>query len=241
MLKPAAGTPEDAFVVSLFRQLHALDGDVGFRVPRPIPATDGRWFVDGWQAWAYVPGATAGVREWPAIVGASRSFHRAVARVVRERPSFLGTRDDPWSMGDRVAWSGEAFDGGGALGDLVSRLQAVMRPVDLPDQLVHGDIGGNVLVEPGLPPAVIDMAAYWRPAGWAIAVAAADLMAWSGAPASILDVDGVGDSQLLARALVYRLVTDAIARRGDAVALEASRRAHAPVVELVVVRSASCR
>lgn len=56
-------------------------------------------------------------------------------------------------------------------------LLAAVRPVRLPSQLVHGDIAGNVLFAAGQSPAVIDFSPYWRPPGYALAVAAVDLLA----------------------------------------------------------------
>lgn len=77
-------------------------------------------------------------------------------------------------------------------------------------QLVHGDLLGNVLYEPGLPPAIIDWAPYWRPRSWAVAVAAGDAMCWHGADETLLDCWSNFEawSQLLLRALRFRMLTD---------------------------------
>jgi len=90
------------------------------------------------------------------------------------------------------------------------------------------------------PPAVIDFSPYWRPAGLALAVAAADALLWSGADPVILDdlADQPEFDQLLARALVYRLVTEMIFRRGDEAGLAAVARAGQPVTGLVLARLA---
>jgi hypothetical protein len=112
--------------------------------------------------------------------------------------------------------------------------------VRLEAQLIHGDLGGNVLFAEGEPPAVIDFSPYWRPAGLALAVAAVDAPLWSGADPAILDeLAGQPElDQLLARALVYRLVTEMIFRRDDGSGLEAVARASRPVTDLVLARVA---
>jgi hypothetical protein len=127
------------------------------------------------------------------------------------------------------------------LGGQLRSLLAARRPVRLPAQLIHGDLGGNVLFAVGEPPAVIDFSPYWRPAGLALAVAAVDALMWSGADPAILGPlaaqaeTGPGDfGQLLARALVYRLVTEVIARREDPAGLGTVTRAAAPVTGLVL-------
>jgi uncharacterized protein (TIGR02569 family) len=127
-----------------------------------------------------------------------------------------------------------------------------MRPVRLPSQLVHGDMAGNVLFAAGQSPAVIDFSPYWRPPGYALAVAAVDLLVWSGAPPGILDeLTGEPEiDQLLLRALVFRVVVESLARdqAGDrgraaerdraAAELRAARQATEPVTELLLARTA---
>ena len=47
-----------------------------------------------------------------------------------------------------------------------------------PNQIVHGDLHGNVLFAGDAAPAVVDLTPYWRPGGWAIGVLAVDAVAW---------------------------------------------------------------
>ena len=128
----------------------------------------------------------------------------------------------------------------GSLSEQLRSLLAARRPVRLPRQLIHGDLGGNVLFADGEPPAVIDFSPYWRPAGLALAVAAVDALMWEGAsPAALAELDGEPEwSQLLARALVYRLVTEIVFRRGDQAGLEMVARTSEPVAVLVRARLA---
>ena len=113
----------------------------------------------------------------------------------------------------------------------------------LPRQLIHGDLGGNVLFAGASPPAVIDFSPYWRPPGLALAVAAVDALTWSGADPAILDaLDGEPElDQLLARAHVGRLVTEVVIRRGDpdpSAGLDTVARTGEPVTALVMARLA---
>ena len=131
----------------------------------------------------------------------------------------------------------------GSLGGQLRSLLAALRPVRLPSQLIHGDLGGNVLFADGEPPAVIDFSPYWRPAGLALAVAAVDALMWGRASPAVLDeLDGEQElDQLLARALVYRLVTEIVFRHGDpdpSTGLETVARTSQPVTVLVLARLA---
>jgi hypothetical protein len=260
VLKPAGDPRVARWTADLYLSLSGRE-DPGFRVPRPLRSAAGGWIAadsapaastrasaETWVAWQWLPGEPANWAGrsplWPRLIAASRAFHVALAG--RAAPPWLGTDGSPWTTGDQVAW-GER-DPGSVLADApeplagqLRSLLAALRPVRLPAQLIHGDLGGNVLFADGEPPAVIDFSPYWRPAGLALAVAVADALMWSGADPAILSplaiqagCDPADFSQLLARALVYRLVTEVIFRRDDPAGLGAVTRAARPVTGLVL-------
>lgn len=198
------------------------------RLAVPVAATDGRWVVGGWAATRFLEGEPAGWR-WGDVLDAGRAFHAAVAHL--PRPSFLDRRRSPWDVGDRMAWGDEPLVVGQALAPLVDRLAARLRPVDARSQLVHGDLGGNVLLAGAgsdLAPAILDLSPYWRPPAWALAVVVVDALVWADAPPALIDEAGV-DPQFLARAMLYRLVTD------DVVGPDTSF-VNEPTVDLIVSR-----
>jgi len=239
VLKPAGSRHAARWTAELYSTLSGP----GFRVPRPVRA-DGDWVAEGWVAWQWLPGAPAdwsGVSpRWGQLLTVSRAFHAALAGI--PAPSWLGRNGTQWTVGDQVAW-GERDpapfleSAGERLGGQIRSLLSVLRPMDLPSQLMHGDLGGNVLFADGEPPAVIDFSPYWRPPGLAIAVAAVDALQWSGADPAILgQLTGEPElDQLLGRALVYRHVTEIIARSGGT-GLDAVARTGQPVTDLVLAR-----
>ena len=269
VLKPVGDPLVARWTANLYRDLDPLDPldplaagrDPGFRVPRPLrtvakDGATGDWVAQdplagAWVAWQWLPGepaSWAGVSPlWPRLIAASRAFHAALAG--RPAPPWLGRDGSQWTVGDQVAW-GERDPGSvlaAAPGPLAAQLRsllAALRPVRLPAQLIHGDLGGNVLFAAGEPPAVIDFSPYWRPAGLALAVAAVDALTWSGADPAILGelADQPELDQLLARAHVGRLVTEIVSRRGDpdpSVGLETVARTGDPVTALVLERLAA--
>jgi uncharacterized protein (TIGR02569 family) len=182
----------------------------GFRVAPPVTADHGGFLVDGWSAWQYVEGVPPSAR-WPEIIAVGERFHAAVAHI--PRPEFLDRRDDPWAIGDRVAWDelpAESY----ANVKHVARLASLRRPLDEPMQLVHGDLTGNVLFSERVAPAIIDLSPYWRPPAFASAVVVADALSWEGADERILaSVSHVPCfEQFFIRALLYRVVTDRLFR-----------------------------
>ncbi|MFC7303240.1 TIGR02569 family protein [Streptomyces monticola] len=219
----------------------ALPESEQFRVAPPVRNRDGTWTAYGWEAWRLVPGEPDPHRVED-IVRAGEAFHAALADL--ERPAFLDVRDDPWSRADRLSWGEEmpgpraqdsrnpAVRGPAAEGDeaghgapagdfeLLRQLLAAREPLaDDTAQLVHGDLLGNVLFAEGLPPAIIDWPPYWRPPGWASAVAVVDALCWYDAspelPARWAHIPDW--RQLLVRALIYRMATvEELDREADA-------------------------
>jgi uncharacterized protein (TIGR02569 family) len=226
VLKPVDDPVEAAWTAQL---LASLDGP-GFRVPRPVRTADGGWVADGWTAWEFVEGEADRTR-WGDTLAVCEAFHRAVADVTR--PGFLDTRVHPWAVADRFAWAGAG--GAGPADPLLDRLVGVRRPLDLPAQVVHGDLAANVLFAPVGPPVVIDLAPYWRPAGYARAVVVVDALVWGGAGPDLLHaVEHVaGMDQLLVRAALFRLAAD-VGRAGRSPgALAHHTERYRPTVELV--------
>ena len=90
------------------------------------------------------------------------------------------------------------------------RLASRLKPLTARSQLIHGDLGSNVLFDDQLPPAVIDFSPRWRPPAFASAIVVADALVWEDADESVLDAVGHIEnfSQYLVRALIFRAVTD---------------------------------
>ena len=240
--KPA----DSARAARWFAEVYEALAGPGFRVPRPVRAVTGDWVAEGWTASCWVAGAAAdwsGISpRWPEMAAVSRALHTALAGV--PVPAWLGTVENPWTIGDQVAW-GERDPGpllGPAAGQVagqVRRLLAALRPVDLPDQLIHADLSGNVLFTDGMPPAVIDFSPLDRPAGLPLAIAAVDALQWGHARPEVLDqLDDERElDQLLARALIYRQITEIVRRAGTA-GIDIAARTGQPVTDLILARVA---
>ena len=203
VFRPVEDPAEASWLASVFEQRPVP----GVRIARPVRSTDGRWVVSGWTAHRFVSAAPAPRFEEARRAG--QALHEAVADV--PEPRFLKQRTDLHSWADRLAW-GEVLDTEGRLGHghgatTYRELAALRRPVDAPNQLVHGDLHGHVLFAGNAMPAVIDVAPYWRPAGWAIGVLAIDAIAAGGAPIELLAdwSDGPDWPQLVRRAALFRL------------------------------------
>ena len=199
------------------------------RVSRPVRSGGGAFIVGGWSASVFCVGRHE-PRRWFDIIEVGRRLHRALAHV--DRPDFLVSRGDPWAVADRAAW-GDISLAPYRDSPHVARLEDCLEPVRAPSQVIHGDLTCNVLFADALPPAVIDLSPYWRPVEFATAIVVADALVWEGAGeselSSAIDLDQFG--QLLARALLFRLVADAVA---DPDSIDACATPFAPAVDLAV-------
>jgi uncharacterized protein (TIGR02569 family) len=187
----------------------------GFRVPRPRRTLDGALVLDGWCAWERLAGRHE-ERRWAEIIAVGERFHAALAGV--PRPEFIARYSDPWAIGDRVAWGELPVDEFTHVKHL-HRLAAALRPIEARSQLIHGDLTGNVLFAEGLPPAIIDLAPYWRPTAFASAIIVGDALVWEGADDQLLKAVAHIErfEQFLLRALIYRAVTDRLFREHEPV------------------------
>ena len=236
-LKPVTDEREVAWLATV---LAHVDGGNEFRVGRPITLPDGSCALGGWSATSWLEGAHEPSR-FDDVLAVSGAFHRALAEVPATWPEFLRDRTTPWAVGDRVAWGETAVaTGSHTLRGLLDRLAPHLagEPRGLSLQVIHGDIGGNVLFADasGLPPAVIDMSPYYRPRSFADAVLVADAVAWDGAPLTFAErflATAESGSALLARALVFRVVA-AVELWGAASARVAAEvQAYHPLVALL--------
>jgi hypothetical protein len=101
------------------------------------------------------------------------------------------------------------------------------------------DLAGNVLFADGMPPAVMDFSPLERPAESPLAIAAVDALQWHQARPEVLDqlADEPELDQLLARALIYRQITEIVRRAGTAI-IDTAARTGQPVTDLILARLA---
>lgn len=183
------------------------------RIAVPVPARNGEWVVDGWSASRYEPGSVVS-HDLDLLIATSRVLHARLDAAVRACPSPLGGRTDRWAEAERLVFESPESIGADVVGrperPLVDRLCEELAPADLgPDQLVHGDLAGNVLLDAAGAPVVVDVAAYWRPARWAEAVCVLDGVVALGAPLTAMARFARGpERQAMVRAALFRLLSD---------------------------------
>lgn len=228
VLKPVLDPRQLDWLAAVLYALPVVDD---LRIIRPQPTGDGRWAVEGWSAWEYMEGDVDSAR-WSEALSVSDRFHDIVSGVARS--SEVPGRH-PWAIGDAFAWGEVDIAFPDRFRPLISQLMESRDTVDdLPCQLVHGDLGGNILFHPELPPAVIDVSPYWRPKRYADAIIVADAIAWGGADLRALEPlrDPVG-VQMMYRSILFRLGAAAIVFDGHDERFGVEFAAYQPVVQAI--------
>ncbi|OAA54686.1 Aminoglycoside phosphotransferase [Cordyceps fumosorosea ARSEF 2679] len=227
VFRPSEDDAESEQIAQIITKLRGImPAGAGYRVSRPIPVAScpTQFVCDGWTAWSFLSGQGRDTTVWSESLDACRAFHRDIVRIGLDKPEFLDRRLNRFRQADRVAWGETALEMLPKVTDQnvlsrirrpLARLAELKRPFESPlsEQLVHGDIGGNILFESGgQPPGIIDMTFYWRPAGYAAAIMVADGLLWEKEGEKLVRMYGTDadSTQLLVRALLFRIVTWAI-------------------------------
>lgn len=199
------------------------------RIAKLAQATDGRQIVGGWMAYRTTGEEADSAARAPGFddyVLVSVKLHQALAAL--PRPEFIGKRKDLLAQADRVAWGEEQAELDEAKGGRWFEILAgSLKPVSLPDQVVHGSLYRSVRFDGGGPPTVIDFRPYFRPAEWATALVVVDAIALGGADADLIDRWSHLPAwrQMLLRATLFRLAAHALDPDAEEADLDGLRRA----------------
>jgi uncharacterized protein (TIGR02569 family) len=203
ILKPVgflAESKEAAEIVSGLTESPLLN------LPKAVKSINGNWVEDGYVAWNFVPGTER------------QGYYSEKLKVCDYfgdifgglgKPKFLDLKNDEYTIADRVAWGELERIYPPEQQEIIDLVKSKIRPVNLPSQIIHGDISGNmVFTESGLP-GVIDLTLYWRPRNFTKAILLIDAITWEDADPDIYDLvsNEPEIDQLLIRAALRRIVT----------------------------------
>lgn len=174
------------------------------RIAMPIPARDGNWVVDGWAATRFEPNTTQ-LTDLDATLAVGAVLH---AEFARAHARWDRRSTDRRGRAERIAFAEQPVpaDAPQVVHDLVDACDDT--PLG-PDQFVHGDLAGNVLLDANGAPVVLDVSPYWRPTMWADAVCVLDSVLWFGAPSDVLGEWSTGARrQAMLRAGIFRILSE---------------------------------
>ncbi len=201
VFKPSYSIVEASWMSDLYNNLSSNQ----FRVPKPIRAKNSKWIFNQWTANKFLEGKHED-ENYAEAIKISKIFHKDLLQI--PKPDFFDKRNDVWAVADKIAWGELPLPNFELTNKPLQQISKLLKKNKLPNQLIHGDWGpGNLLFSNTLPPAVIDVSPYWRPANFAIAVMIIDALVYEGADKSIINLcKNIEDfDQLLLRALVRRI------------------------------------
>jgi hypothetical protein len=181
----------------------------------------------GWSASQFVSGLRPAAPAWLDIAEVGLRFGDAAEHARGEDHGVLARRTHRWAVADRVAWEEATVEVAPEARDVMVRISDWLEGRSGESYFVHGDLSGNVFLDPVDAPVILDVSPYLRPRRWAAAIVVADAVLWNGADVVLArsfasETDGL---DLLGRALIFRLVAEQLADnpRHDAL-LEPYRR-----------------
>ncbi|MEK6857456.1 MAG: hypothetical protein AABX39_02615 [Nanoarchaeota archaeon] len=201
VLKPVDNKTEAQWVAETFSKIKTNK----IRLPEYIKSKKNKWVENGWIAYKYISGKHYKKRLNDKI-DVCDTFQSVLRRI--DCPKFMKTRNDPWSRADRIVWEEESLKCHKKIKPYAIKLMRHFKPISLKKQIIHGDIGGNILFAKGKPPAIIDFSPYYRPTDFALAILVVDALVWGGASAKILNIfkEKKEFDQLLLRAELRRIL-----------------------------------
>ena len=149
---------------------------VGYRLASSLEPRDSVWTVEGWAGYSFVPGTFYPGKFVEERFVASRLFHRDLHFLPNAR--FLNEQSDPWTVAQQIAFGNREWEASPEIARLLDSLRPFEGAMPTDWQIVHADLAGNFLFEPGLDPAIIDLTLKWSPAGFGEAVMAVDIALW---------------------------------------------------------------
>lgn len=202
------------WIADIFSQIE----ENGFRVSRPLMTAEKTWLtVDSWSAWTLVEGTHSSAQNVSEVITAIQAFHLALQKF--PQPDFYTQIvDNEYGRADAAAWGSLPAQVLPEFRVPIETLYSLCIPVsDLTEQLIHGDLNPeNILVAPNMPPAIIDLAPYFRPPEFALAVYAYWIGPWRGNVTVLENFAHINHfKQMLIRAALRMLLIASETKKAD--------------------------
>lgn len=174
VLKPIEDEVYYSFTAEVFNRLQPKE----YRISRPILSVNNKYVEDGYGATQFESGIDidTAVKEKLLV---SKYLHQDLKDL---KLMTLPKSNDPWTKANNVLWRNHLLPDywDEKRRSFCEELLSKLLPIDAEHQLIHGDLGGNVLFHDNLKPLVIDFSPTIAPVEYADAIILCDSIAWAG-------------------------------------------------------------
>lgn len=208
VLKPHEASYE--WISHMVNQLHPQE----FRISHHHATKDGHYTYRGWWCTHFEPGeeVTGRISEKYHI---ARELHDLFRNI--EKPDGWHPSESPWSQAHEIVWWERELPKNihPEIYEVMQGVIKLLQPLSLPNQIIHGDLCGNILFHETLAPVVIDFSLDYRPREYAEAILIADAIAWENGGKEAYSLLPPDSRQVLLRACLFRLLTKALLKPED--------------------------
>ena len=208
VLKPVFDASYYSQVSEIFNSIQPSS----YRISRPIQTKSGEYVAYGFGATKYEPGY-----DDPTALREKIQVTRALNKdLVEIEITELPVTEDPWTKANKVLWRNQPIpeEWPDIQKSFFLGLMKKFEPIKDDYQIIHGDLGGNILFHKTLKPLVIDFSPTIAPAKYAEAILVCDSIAWAGQRLECLSL--LGDlmeyKPFLQRAIVFRVLVVAFTK-----------------------------
>jgi uncharacterized protein (TIGR02569 family) len=204
-------------------------------ISKPIRSLSGNFVQNGYGVTQFIEGEF-----YPGEIGmkikACRLLHKLVESI--KQPPQWSTWTSPWQWANQVASDEIEPPGDSDIRSisLIKKIKLHYKPVNLPVQLIHSDLAGNILFNK-FNPVVIDFSPDFRPAAYAEILLITDSIAWYEQPLESLFITDYSEEmliQLALRAVVFRLAVIIILHPGNHDALLGELKNFQPILNILL-------
>lgn len=174
------------------------------QVAVPIRSRDGNYIENSIGATRYYE-ATFLRNRLETKLDTCRRLNKMISNV--PKPEDFDSWQNPWTKAQDLAWS-YSKNSNLEIPEEIKSLLNMREKVEMPNQLVHVDLAGNILFDANQKPVIIDFTPGFYPKEYAEVLLLVDSIAWYDASIEILELltlTGRLKQQIILRALIFRL------------------------------------
>ena len=203
VLKPIEEIAKYSWIGEVLESIPTQD----LAIAKPLRSKNGNFVENGYGVTQYLTGDFFTGRTEEKIV-ASQILNQLFQSI--KPPKDWVHWSSPWQLANRIAWEEVTLPDNTDVQSrkIIEAIKTQYKPIDLPKQLIHSDLAGNILFI-GTAPVIIDFSPDFRPSAYAEVLLITDSIAWHHEKAESLWISSYPKGlviQLALRAIVFRLV-----------------------------------